>query len=137
MARRFADVLLPLAAPMYTFSIPDALSERIGEGCLVAVPLGARKIYTGVVWRMHSTPPQHETVKPILGILYPERAVSASQMKFWEWMAEYYMCRTGEVMRSALPKSSRPTCSLRASSVSSHSGQRCATSKISTRYWPR
>lgn len=103
MARRFADVLLPLAAPMYTFSIPDSLSERIGEGCLVAVPLGARKIYTGVVWRMHSTPPQHETVKPILGILYPERAVSASQMKFWEWMAEYYMCRTGEVMRSALP----------------------------------
>ena len=103
MAARFADVLLPLAASVYTFSVPDSLEGRLTEGCLVAVPLGARKIYTGVVRRLHALAPDCKKVKPVLEILYAGRAVPAAQMKFWEWMAQYYMCREGEVMRSALP----------------------------------
>ena len=103
MARCFADVLLPLAASAYTFAVPDEMSGQIGEGCLVAVPLGARKIYTGVVRRLHDRPPKRGKVKSVLKILHSAHAVPAAQLKFWEWMARYYMCSEGEVMRSALP----------------------------------
>lgn len=103
MEHLFADVLLPLSAPPYTFAVPESLRPTIEEGCAVAVPLGMRKIYTGIVWRLHDTPPERGTVKSIIRQLYPHRMVPRSQMELWRWMSDYYMCTAGEVMRVALP----------------------------------
>ena len=72
------------------------------------VQLGARKIYTGIVWAITSERPPFRT-KQIQRILYPEPLLSAEQRRLWEWIADYYMCTVGEVMRAALPSKMKPS----------------------------
>lgn len=69
----------------------------------VAVPFGKSKVYTGIVYKVHSNdPPMYET-KTIDQILDEDPIVTETQLKHWEWMATYYMCTLGEVVRAALP----------------------------------
>jgi primosomal protein N' (replication factor Y) len=106
---RFADIVLPLAQPAYSFSIPEgAEGESLRVGDAVAVQFGARNIYTGIVWRLHDEPPTAKRIKPIGKRLYDTPLLDAEQMRLWEWMADYYMCTIGEVMRMALPSMAKP-----------------------------
>ena len=59
---RYADIVLPLAQPAYTFAVPDGLS--LAEGQAVAVQFGPRRFYTGIVWWIHDRRPDFKTVKP-------------------------------------------------------------------------
>ncbi len=98
---RYADIVLPLAQPAYTFAIGEGVEVSVGDA--VAVQFGKQAVYTGIVWRLHDTPPARGTAKPILKVLYDKPLLSALQMRFWEWIADYYICSVGEVMRVALP----------------------------------
>ena len=105
----YADIVLPLAQPAYCFSVPDGAEwEALGVGDAVAVQFGQRNIYTGIVWRLHSEPPHLRRIKPIGRRLYDRPLLDAKQMQLWEWMADYYMCTRGEVMRQALPSLIKP-----------------------------
>ena len=104
----YAHIVLPLAQPSFTFSAEGELAEHLREGQAVVVQLGARKIYTGIVWTITSERPPFRT-KPIQRILYPEPLLSAEQRRLWEWIADYYMCTVGEVMRAALPSKMKPS----------------------------
>ena len=98
---RYADIVLPLAQPAYTFAIGEGVEVCVGDA--VAVQFGKQAVYTGIVWRLHDTPPQRGAAKPILQVLYDKPLLSDLQIRFWEWIADYYMCYVGEVMRVALP----------------------------------
>lgn len=104
----YAHIVLPLAQPSFTFSAEGELAEQLREGQAVVVQLGARKIYTGIVWAISSERPAFRT-KPIQRILYREPLLSAEQRRLWEWIADYYMCTVGEVMRAALPSKMKPS----------------------------
>ncbi len=106
MKCRYADILLPLAQPPYTFAVGEGTEPRTGDA--VAVQFGPRAVYTGIVWRLHDEPPKGGRAKQILKVLYPLPLLSERQMRLWEWMAEYYMCTLGEVMRMALPALIKP-----------------------------
>lgn len=103
----YADIVLPLALPAFTFAVPEGL--RTEEGCAVAVPLGPNRIYAGIVWRLHDRRPDFPEVKAILRTLGDTVLVDAPHRAFWEWMADYYMCTPGEVMRAALPSLMKPS----------------------------
>ena len=103
----YADIVLPLAQPAYTFAVPEGL--EVSPGDAVAVPFGPRKIYTGIVWRVHAEPPAAGRVKTILRRLYDRPLLPAPQMRLWEWVADYYLCTVGEVMRAALPSLMKPS----------------------------
>ena len=103
----YADIVLPLAQPAYTFAVPEGLTVSPGDA--VAVPFGPRKIYTGIVWRVHAEPPAAGRVKTILRRLYDRPLLPAPQMRLWEWVADYYLCTVGEVMRAALPSLMKPS----------------------------
>ena len=105
---RYADIVLPLAQPAYCFSVPEDAEGKIGVGDAVAVQFGPRNIYTGIVWRLHDNRPDVKRIKPIGRRLYDCPLLDAKQMQMWEWMAEYYMCTLGEVMRIALPSLIKP-----------------------------
>ena len=105
---RYADIVLPLAQPTYTFLLPQETQQTVQEGDAVAVQFGPKNIYTGIVWRLHDTPPQVKRIKSIGRKLYPHRILDEKQMRLWEWMADYYMCSLGEVMRMALPSLIKP-----------------------------
>lgn len=103
----YAQVVLPLAQPMYTFSVDEALGVGIGDA--VVVQFGSSRYYTGIVWSLSTQKPEYPRIKPILKRLYSTPLVTAEAQRLWEWIAEYYMCTIGEVMRVALPALAKPS----------------------------
>ncbi|MDR0510012.1 MAG: primosomal protein N' [Rikenellaceae bacterium] len=97
----FADVLLPLPLPPLTFDAGE-FGPELAAGSAAAVRLGARKICTGIVWRLHDTPPKSGAAKPVMGLVTAVPPLDEHQMRLWEWLAEYYMTPLGLVMKSAL-----------------------------------
>ena len=69
----------------------------------VAVPFGKSKIYTALVFTIHQNPPTAYEAKTIHQILDDKSVVTEMQLKHWQWIASYYMCSLGEVMRAAMP----------------------------------
>ncbi len=100
----FAEVLLPLPLrATFTYRVPRKLTSGLYKGMRVVVQFGRRKIYTGIVHSLHENPPEEYEAKYILSILDDSAVVTETQLKFWDWMAGYYMCAAGEVMNAALP----------------------------------
>ena len=99
---QFAEVILPLAVQgTYTYRIPEAMS--VGVGYRVLVPFGRKKYYTAVVVMTHDKEPQGYKVKEILALLDEGPILRHPQLKFWQWIAEYYLCTEGEVYKAAVP----------------------------------
>lgn len=109
MQQLYADVILPLALPTLTFVVPEELSESIDVGSGVAVPLGKQKLYTAIVCRLHHNTPPYKRIRPIGSIVRSEPLANVAQLALWEWIASYYMCTIGEVMRAALPSLLKPS----------------------------
>ena len=101
----YVDVLLPLALPgAFTYALPTHLAGQLHLGMRVTVPLGARKLYTGIACRLHNdAPTEAKNVKAILDIVDTQPILTATQLWLWQWLADYYMCTIGEVMKAALP----------------------------------
>ncbi len=102
----YADIVLPLYQPTYTFEVAEGCNLTVGDA--VAVQFGVKALYTGIVWRIHDQRPDAKLVKTISQKLYDRPLLSAQQMAFWEWMSDYYMCTLGEIMRVALPSLIKP-----------------------------
>lgn len=103
MKTLFVDVLLPLhLKDTYTYRVPQEYNDDIKVGQRVIVQFGAKRLYAGVVRRIHETVPAYQ-VKYILSILDEMPLVGEMQFKFWEWISQYYMCYLGDVMTTAVP----------------------------------
>lgn len=109
MERLFADIILPLALQPLTFEVAEELRERVEVGLGVAVPLGKSKIYTGIICRLHHNTPPYKRIRTVDELVRTEPLASVGQLALWEWVAEYYMCTVGEIMRLALPALLKPS----------------------------
>ena len=69
----------------------------------VAVPFGKTKIYTALVYKIHQNKPTVYEAKDIYQILDDEPIVNENQLKLWQWIADYYLCTIGDVLRAGLP----------------------------------
>lgn len=76
--------------------------DYVQVGMRVTVPFGKAKIQTGIVLHIHEQKPAYDT-KEIDQILDETPIIHTRQLKHWMWMADYYMCSIGEVVRAALP----------------------------------
>jgi primosomal protein N' (replication factor Y) len=100
----FIDVILPIPLQKaFTYHITEAEAQFLNEGMRVAVPFGKSKIYTALVYKIHQNPPTAYEARTIHQILDEKPIITSLQLKHWEWIAEYYMCSIGEVMRAAMP----------------------------------
>lgn len=100
----FLNVVLPIPLErLFTYKISEQEAGFIKPGMRVAVPFGKSKIYTALAYNVHEMAPEAYEAKEIYQILDETPLVNAFQLKHWEWIAQYYMCTLGEVMRSALP----------------------------------
>ncbi|MEZ5072822.1 MAG: primosomal protein N' [Bacteroidales bacterium] len=105
----YAHVLLPLAVEgRFTYLIPETLQGQVLPGQRVVVPFGKKRQYTGIVRSLEDTAPEGRELKPILQVLDEVPLLEESHLQLWDWMASYYMCTGGEVMRAALPSGMRP-----------------------------
>ncbi|GAB5399946.1 MAG: primosomal protein N' [Aureisphaera sp.] len=100
----FIDVILPIPLKQhFTYSVNKDEAYFLKPGMRVSVPFGKSKIYTALVYGVHQNePPTYET-KSIDQILDETPLVTETQLAHWEWIANYYMCTLGEVIRAALP----------------------------------
>lgn len=78
------------------------MADSLKTGMRVEVQFGNRKRYSGLVMRLSSKAPGYKT-KEIISTLDAEPVVQPWQMDFWQWIASYYCCTPGEVMKAALP----------------------------------
>ncbi|SEK44759.1 replication restart DNA helicase PriA [Maribacter orientalis] len=100
----FINVILPIPLERsFTYSITEEEATLLQPGMRVAVPFGKTKIYTGIVHSVHQKPPEAYEAKEIHQLLDDYPIINPIQLKHWEWIASYYMCTLGEVVRSALP----------------------------------
>ena len=102
--KKYVDVILPLPLPKsFTYSLPDKNMEEVQIGCRVVVPFGRKKFYTAIVRNIHYCAPTEYEVKDISALLDASPILLPAQFKFWEWIADYYLCTQGDVYKAALP----------------------------------
>lgn len=100
----FVDVVLPLYVPkLYTYRVADDLVAQTQIGKRVSVQFGKSKVYAAIVAKVHNTPPKDYEAKYILSVLDEEPIIFEQQLKFWQWISDYYLCNMGDVMQAALP----------------------------------
>ena len=101
---KFVDVILPLPLhACFTYALPPETGERVRIGCRVVVPFGKKKFYTGIVRNVHYLKPQEYEVKEVTAVLDERPILLPLQLRFWEWLADYYLCTQGDVYKAALP----------------------------------
>lgn len=106
---RFADVILPLALPgCFTYALPREWAESVCIGSRLVVQFGPKRFYTAIVRRLHTEPPEGVEVKEAAVLLDDRPVLLPSQLKLWDWMADYYLCTPGEVCKAALPTGLKP-----------------------------
>ena len=98
----YVDVLLPLKLKgflSYCIEACDAPGVQVGTWVKVNVK---GRISTGIVVAVQNKIPENlaeNRIKPIIQILdYP--CVSPEEIRFWEAVAQYYLCTTGEVFKA-------------------------------------
>lgn len=99
----YVDVILPLPLEgTFTYSLPEALADKVCLGVRVLVPLGKSKTYTAMAVRVHEDAPEFKT-RDILQVIDAEPVMLDRQMRLWQWIVTYYMAALGDVFKAALP----------------------------------
>lgn len=81
------------------------MMSEIKPGMRVLVPFGGKKIYTGIVFELHDNVPDNFIAKEVISILDEKPILPEEQIRFWNWLSDYYLCNLGEIYRLAFPSS--------------------------------
>jgi primosomal protein N' (replication factor Y) len=80
------------------------LEKAVLPGCRVLVHFGKKRYYTAIVFHIHErTSGQTYETKEIYALLDAAPILRRPQLRFWEWIASYYLCKLGDVYKAALP----------------------------------
>lgn len=103
---QYAQIVLPLNLKgSFTYKVPEELMPEIQLGMRVLVPFGGKKIYTGIVFELHDNAPDNFVAKDVISILDERPILPEEQIRFWNWLSDYYLCNLGEIYRLAFPSS--------------------------------
>jgi primosomal protein N' (replication factor Y) len=101
----FARVAVPLPLPEpLVYSVPENLAPWLTPGVRVRVPLGRRRV-TGIFLGGLAAVEGAFEIRPVEEVLDHEPVLPADLLRLAEFVAEYYLCPIGEVLRSFLPAS--------------------------------
>lgn len=99
-----AHVVVPLPLDQaFTYRIPSEWVQEARVGCRVVVPFGPRHLTGMIVERGTATNEEAESLKAILDVLDEQPAFTEDMLGLTKWIAEYYVCSWGEVVKAALP----------------------------------
>lgn len=102
--KKYVDVILPLPlANYYTYSLPESIEGKVQIGCRVVVPFGRKKYYTAIVANIHFSAPDTYETKEVAELLDASPLLLPLQLRFWNWLSDYYLCTNGDVYKAALP----------------------------------
>jgi primosomal protein N' (replication factor Y) len=95
-----ADVVLPVPVDRtFTYAVPEELAHVVVRGSRVLVPFGKRRL-TGVVVEVGE---KSGDLKEIEDCLDDQPVFTSEVLNLTRWVASYYMCSWGLVLKAALP----------------------------------
>ncbi|MDD3079918.1 MAG: primosomal protein N' [Paludibacter sp.] len=102
---KYIDVILPLPlGDSFTYCVQDEWSDDIRIGMRVVVPFGKKKMYTAIISVIHTHKPETiYEIKGIICLLDNQPVLRFPQLKFWNWISDYYQAYMGDVYQSAVP----------------------------------
>ncbi len=99
----FAEVVFPLPfRNAFTYSIPKQLEDSVKIGVRVVVPFGKRTL-TGYVINVTETTKVEKGIKKIQDVLDEIPIFSKESLKFYQWVADYYISSLGEAIKNSIP----------------------------------
>ena len=99
------EVVLPLPIDKtFNYAVTKEEFNNILNGSRVVVNFGKKKFYTAVVFSKFLDKNYDYELKEIEYIIDDKPCISDYQIKFFSWIADYYMCPIGKVLETALPK---------------------------------
>ena len=100
------EVVIPLPIDStFDYLVSESEFEFISVGCRVVVSFGSKKLYTGIVLSKSKNVNSDFNLKEVKFIVDDIPCVGVSQINFFRWISNYYMCPLGTVFDAALPKS--------------------------------
>lgn len=104
MPTLYAEIILPLPLnATFTYRIPESMINNLKIGHRVIVQFGKKKFYTGIVSAITPIAPEGYEVKDISTLLDEYPIIKHPQLKFWQWISDYYLCAIGDVYKAAVP----------------------------------
>ncbi len=98
----FAEIVFPTPVDHgYTYRIPEKFEGEVNLGVRVLAPFGPRKM-TGFVVGLTDHCARQD-LKEIEEVLDPVPLFTAEVLELAKWIAHYYLCGWGEVLKAALP----------------------------------
>ena len=99
----YVEIVFPLAfRKAFTYLIPKDLESQAKIGVRAVAPFGKRTL-TGFIINKLKTASLKETIKPIIDIIDEQPIVDKDGFKFYQWLADYYLCSFGEALKLAVP----------------------------------
>lgn len=102
-----AEVIIPVPVKSnFHYLIPGHLASLAQTGVRVLASFGRQKVYTGLIRRLlpaDELDVPTEKLKELLDILDDRPIYTHQQMEMLDWIAFYYYCTPGEVLKAALP----------------------------------
>jgi len=100
----FANIAIPgTGFQTFTYKIPERLITSLTAGQPVVVSL-RKQTYTGVILEItDKCEISAVKLKEISGIINPIFTLTPNHLALIKWLADYYVCPVGDVLRAAYP----------------------------------
>lgn len=99
--KTYAKVILPLKLRIdVSYIVPGCLKESISAGSRVRVLFSGREYFAVVHSLTNECNGYSGKLNEIIEVLDGFK-ISSEQIRFWEWISDYYMCTLGEVYRAS------------------------------------
>jgi primosomal protein N' (replication factor Y) (superfamily II helicase) len=99
----YVEIVFPLPfRKSFTYLVPKELEKQSKVGVRAVAPFGKRTL-TGFIVNKLKTASLKEVIKPITDIIDEQPIVDKDGFKFYEWLADYYLCSFGEALKLAVP----------------------------------
>lgn len=86
---------------LFTYRAPADMG--LCPGHAVLVPFGRRRVTGYIIENTAKTDVPANKIKPVARLLDPEPVFDAGQLRFFRWVADYYLAGLGETIATALP----------------------------------
>lgn len=101
---KYATVIVPVPVnSLFTYRVPEEYEGKVVPGMRVVVPFGKGKYYTAVVTDVTDSFSADYEIKEIVWCADTAPIIRRPQLQLWNWIADYYMCTPGDVLKAALP----------------------------------
>jgi primosomal protein N' (replication factor Y) len=99
----YVEIVFPLPfRKSFTYLVPTELEKQAKIGVRAVAPFGKRTL-TGFIINKVKTVSLKDVIKPIIDILDEQPIVDRDGFRFYEWLADYYLCSFGEALKLAVP----------------------------------